>query len=153
MFLIKVDYPSEAEERRIARETTGLAAARLSAVIDGPAILAHQDLVRRVPVPDHVYDFAVRLVRLSRPGAEGAPPWVKEWVQWGAGPRAVQYLVLGAKARAVLRGSYLVQLEDVNAVADPVLNHRILTNFHAESEGITSSEIVRRLVEAASAGA
>ncbi|MBP7275679.1 MAG: MoxR family ATPase [Kiritimatiellae bacterium] len=147
MFLIHVDYPSEAEELRIARETTGGDRAALQPVLSAADILALQDVVRRVPVPDHVYEYAVRLARRSRPSDAEAPGWVKEWVQWGAGPRAVQYLVLGAKAHAVLRGSYLAQAEDIEAVAEPVLSHRILTNFHAESEGISSREIIRRLIE------
>ena len=146
MFLIHVDYPTAAEEGRIARETTGGDAPKLAAILDARQILHFQDVVRRVPVPDHVYDFVVRLVRRSRPTLPEAPDWVKTWVLWGAGPRAVQYLVLGAKAHAVLRGSYLVQTEDVEAVADPVLSHRILTNFHAESEGVNSREIIRRLL-------
>jgi MoxR-like ATPase len=90
----------------------------------------------------------VKLVRLSRPATAGAPEWIKRWVLWGAGPRAVQYLVLGAKARAVLSGSYLARVEDVEAVAEAVLAHRILVNFHAESEGVSSREIIRRLLAA-----
>ncbi len=147
MFLIHVDYPTAAEELRIARETTGGAPVKLEPVLTGQDIMDYQDVVRRVPVPDHVYEYVVRLVRKARPKAEDAPEWVKKWVMWGPGPRAVQYLVLGAKAHAVLRGSYLVQVEDVDSVAVPVLSHRILTNFHAESEGITSREIIKRLVE------
>ena len=147
MFLIHVDYPGEAEELRIARETTGGATVRLEPVLSGPQILELQQVVRRVPVPDHVYEYVVRLVRRSRPTLPDAAEWIRQWVMWGAGPRAVQYLVLGAKAHAVLRGSYLVQTGDVDAVAEPVLSHRILINFHAESEGISSREIVRRLLE------
>jgi MoxR-like ATPase len=147
MFLIRVDYPTEAEEGRIARETTAGERPRLKKVIDGKQIMEFQEVVRRVPVPDHVYDHVVKLVRKSRPAADTAPGWIKEWVMWGAGPRAVQYMILGGRARAVLRGSYLVQIEDVDAVAEPVLSHRIITNFHAESEGITSIDIVKRLVK------
>ncbi len=147
MFLIHVDYPSAAEELRIARETTGGEPAQLTPVLTGAEITRLQQVVRRVPVPEHVYEYIVRLVRRSRPSLEDAPEWVKKWVQWGAGPRAVQYLVLGAKAHAVLNGSYLARVEDVDAVATAVLSHRILTNFHAESEGITSREIIRRLIE------
>jgi len=147
MFLIHVDYPTAAEELRIARETTGGAFPKLSPVLSGPEILALQQVVRRVPVPDHVYEMAVRIVRGSRPGDETAPEWIKSWVQWGAGPRAVQYLVLGAKAHAVLRGSYLAQAEDIEAVAEPVLSHRILTNFHAESEGVNSRRVIADLLE------
>ncbi len=146
MFLIHVGYPGADEELRIARETTTGTPVRLSPVLTGEDILAYQQVVRRVPVPDHVYEYVVRLVRRSRPSLPEAPEWAKKWVMWGAGPRAVQYLVLGAKANAVLRGSYLVQVEDVDAVAEPVLAHRILTNFHAESEGIDSREIIRRLI-------
>jgi MoxR-like ATPase len=148
MFLIHVDYPSAAEELRIARETTGGEQAQLTPVLTGAEILQLQQVVRRVPVPEHVYEYIVRLVRRSRPTLADAPDWVKKWVLWGAGPRAVQYLVLGAKAHAVLNGSYLARVEDVEAVATAVLSHRILTNFHAESEGITSREIIRRLVDA-----
>ena len=147
MVLIHVNYPTAPEELRIARETTGGAPVQLSPVLTGEEIMAYQDVVRRVPVPDHVYEYIVRMVRMARPNEAEAPEWIKKWVMWGPGPRAVQYLVLGAKANAVLRGSYLVQVEDVDAVAVPVLSHRILTNFHAESEGVTSREIIRRLVE------
>jgi len=145
MFFITVKYPSLEEERRIARETTGAPAATLSKLIDGPRVMTYQDLVQRVPVPDHVYDAVVDLVRMSRPGDGSAPEWIKRWVTWGAGPRAVQYLIKGAKAHAVLHGSYLVRMEDVEAVIQPVLTHRILTNFQAQSEGITSEEIINRL--------
>jgi MoxR-like ATPase len=147
MFLIHVGYPDENEERRIARETTGAASARLDKVLSGEDIMFFQDLVRRVPVPDHVYDYAVSLVRKSRPSLQTSPDWVKNWVSWGAGPRAVQYLVIGAKARAALMGSYMARQEDVEAVAEPVLGHRVLTNFHAESEGVTSRDIVKRLMQ------
>ena len=152
MFLIHVNYPTRDEERRIARETTGGTLPPLQSLVSGREIIEFQDVVRRMPVPEHVYDYVVELVRKSRPTLPDAPAWVKKWVTWGAGPRAVQYLVLGAKARAVLRGNYLVQLEDVRAVAEPVLAHRILTNFHAESEGITSMEIIRRLIAATAEG-
>ncbi|MCG3150694.1 MAG: hypothetical protein PCFJNLEI_04185 [Verrucomicrobiae bacterium] len=147
MFLIHVDYPGEAEEKRIARETTGATISQLRKLITGPEVTAFQELVRRMPVPDHVYDYAVGLVRRTRPALETAPAWIKSWVSWGAGPRAVQYLIIGAKARAALLGSYMVRQEDIEAVAEPVLTHRVLTNFHAESEGMTSREIVRRLVK------
>ncbi len=149
MFLIHVGYPSLAEEGRIARETTGGALSQISKTISGEQLIAFQELVRRVPVPDHIYDFVVDLVRRSRPDSESAPAWIKDLVTWGAGPRAVQYLILGAKARAALQGSYLARIEDVEALAEPVLVHRILTSFHAESEGITSREIIKRLVEEA----
>ncbi|MBN8457104.1 MAG: AAA family ATPase [Verrucomicrobia bacterium] len=146
MFLIEVDYPNMQEELRIARETTGSARAALSRLLNGEQVLAYQQLVRRVPVPEHLYDYAVNIVRKTRPGQPEAPQWVKETVGWGAGPRAVQYLVLGAKARAALRGSYMASLEDIEAVAAPVLTHRVITNFSAESQGMTSKKIVERLV-------
>jgi len=147
MFLIRVDYPSAEEELRIARETTSGEPAKLRKVASGQDILDYQSLTRRMPVPDHVYEYVVRLVRNSRPTLPGAPDWIRRWVTWGAGPRAVQYLVLGAKARALLHGQYLVRIEDVRAVAPAVLCHRIIVNFHAEAEGVDSVSIVRRLIE------
>ena len=147
MFFIHVNYPSLTEERRIARETTGAAPPQPAKLISGEQVMAFQELVARVPVPDHVYDTVVDLVRLTRPKSEGAPEWINKWVTWGAGPRAVQYLIKGAKAHAVLHGSYLVRMEDVEAVAQPVLTHRILTNFQAQSEGVTSETIIERLLE------
>ena len=147
MFLINVGYPSAEEEKRIARETTSGETRKLNKILTGEQVLGFQELVRRVPVPDHVYDYAVKLVRATRPTLGESPDWVKSWVSWGAGPRAVQYLILGAKARAALHGSYMARQEDVEAVAQPVLGHRVLTNFHAESEGVTSREIVQRLMK------
>jgi len=147
MFFIHVNYPSRDEELRIARETTGTDPAPLKKLLKGEQVLAYQELVRRVPVPDHIYETVVDMVRLSRPNEKEAPDWIKRWVMWGAGPRAVQYLIRGAKARAVLHGSFLVRLEDIEAVAHPVLTHRILTNFQAQSEGVTSERIIERLLE------
>lgn len=146
MFFIHVDYPSRDEERRIARETTGAPAQKLNKLVSGEEVLHFQEIVQRVPVPDHIYDAAVSMVRRSRPKSEEASASVKKWVTWGAGPRAVQYLIRGAKAHAVLQGSYLVRMEDLEAVAHPVLTHRILTNFQAQAEGITSPIIIDRLV-------
>jgi MoxR-like ATPase len=149
MFFIHVDYPTRQEEGRIARETTGGSAPQLAKLLDGAQIARFQELVQRVPVPDHIYDLAVELARRSRPKSDGAPDWVRKWVSWGAGPRAVQYLVRGAKARAVLHGSYLARMEDLEAVAAPVLTHRILTNFQAQAEGVSSATIIARLLEEA----
>ncbi|WP_193211595.1 AAA family ATPase, partial [Luteolibacter marinus] len=146
MFLIEVDYPSSEEEKRIARETTGTARAVLNHLLDGEAVMAYQQLVRRIPVPEHLYDYAVSIVRKTRPGTPESPGWIKDYVAWGAGPRAVQYLILGAKARAALRGSYMASLEDLEAVAVPVLGHRVITNFAAESQGMTSKKVVERLI-------
>lgn len=147
MFLIDVEYPTAEEEKRIARETTGIDKEPLQALLTGQEVLEFQSLVRRVPVPDHIYDYAVEIVRRTRPDTEDAPEWIKEYVGWGAGPRAVQYLILGCKARAALRGTYMASLEDIEAVAQPVLSHRVLINFAAESQGMTSKKIVARLVE------
>jgi MoxR-like ATPase len=147
MFLISVDYPSRDEEIEIARTTTGASLPDLNTILDAAAVLRFQDLVRRVPVPRHIYEFAVDLVRRTRPREPESPEWLKPLVSWGAGPRAVQYLVLGARARAALTGSYMVRLEDIMSVAQPVLTHRVLTTFNAESEGITSGDIVNRLVD------
>jgi MoxR-like ATPase len=147
MFLIELDYPNEAEEVAIARTTTGEAPPALDHVLTGPEIVEYQQLVRRVPVPDHIYQFAARLVRKTRPRGETAPAWLKPLVAWGAGPRAVQYLVLGAKARAALSGSYMARLEDIEAVAAPVLTHRLITTFAAQAEGIDAKAIVARLVK------
>jgi len=147
MFLIEMDYPARDEEIRIAETTTGEEFPRLEHVIDGDKVQSFQSVVRRMPVPRHVHEFAVDLTRRTRPGTDEAPDWLTPLVGWGAGPRAVQYLILGAKARAALMGSYLVRQEDVIAVAEPVLTHRVVTTFTAESEGVTSRDLVRRLVE------
>ncbi|HHZ92465.1 TPA: AAA family ATPase [Candidatus Poribacteria bacterium] len=147
MFMIEVNYPNLDEEIAIARLTTGGPPPKLEHIINGQQVETFQDLVRRVPVPDHIYEFAAHLVRRTRPSGPEAPEWTKALISWGAGPRAVQYLILGAKSRAALLGSYMVRLEDVVAVAEPVLMHRVITSFGAESEGIDSRQIVRRLIE------
>ncbi len=147
MLLINVDYPSRDEEIDIARTTTGNDLPRLETVIQACDVLRFQQLVRRVPVPQHIYEFAVDLVRRTRPSIHESPDWLKPLVSWGAGPRAVQYLVLGARSRAALSGSYMARMEDVLAVARPVLTHRVLTTFNAESEGISSIDVIQRLVD------
>src|SRR5206468_10070536 len=147
MFLIELDYPSEEEEILIARTTTGDDLPELSHLLHAEDIIRQQHLVRRIPVPDHIYSYAARLARKTRPANPSAPAWLKPLIAWGAGPRAVQYLILGAKARAALMGSYMVRLEDIEAVAEPVLTHRVLTTFAAQAEGISAKQIVRRLVE------
>ena len=147
MFLIELDYPSEAEEIQIARTTTGEDLPTLNQILHAEDIIRHQELVRRVPVPDHIYQYAAQLVRKTRPDDESAPAWMKPLVSWGAGPRAVQYLILGAKSRAALMGSYMVRLEDVQQVAPPVLTHRIITTFAAQAEGIDARQVVGRLIE------
>jgi MoxR-like ATPase len=147
MLLVELDYPSEAEEIQIARTTTGGELPRLTSLLHAAEILRYQDLVRRVPTPDHIYTYAARLVRKTRPAGQTAPSWLKPLVAWGAGPRAVQNLILGAKARAALRGSYMVRLEDIQALAVPVLTHRVITTFAAQAEGISAKKIVERLVQ------
>ena len=147
MFLIEVGYPSSSEEKEIARATTGTARQVLNHLLDGEKVIAFQQLVRRVPVPEHLYDYAVRIVRKTRPGEPESPQWIKDTVGWGAGPRAVQYLILGAKSRAALRGAYMATLEDLEAIASSVLTHRVITNFSAESQGMTSKKIVERLIK------
>jgi len=146
MFLIRLDYPTEEEEIRIASSTTGDDLPELSHVLHAEDIIDFQKLVRRIPVPDHIYKFAVRLVRKTRPDSEAAPDWLKPLVAWGAGPRAVQNLILGGKTRAALHGQYMVRQEDIHAVAGPVLIHRMITTFAAQSEGIDAGQIVQRLL-------
>jgi len=150
MSLIELDYPSEAEEIQIARTTTGGELPVLRPLVTGAEIIAAQGLVRRVPVPDHIYTAAARLVRRTRPRGETAPAWLSPLVAWGAGPRAVQNLILGAKARAALAGSYMVRMEDLRDVAVPVLTHRLITTFAAQAEGVSAGDIVRRLLSEAS---
>ena len=149
MFSVHVGYPSEEEEREIVESTTSAYVPDLKVVLTGEDIIRLQKLVRRVPVPDHVLAYAVRLARNTRP-ADGSPSYIRDWVSWGAGPRASQYLVLGAKTRAILRGKFAPETEDVKAVAQPVLRHRIVTNFNAEADGVSASDVVDRLVADAS---
>jgi MoxR-like ATPase len=147
MSLIEVDYPTEEEEIRIARLTTGSETAILRPLMSGDQIIANQELVRRIPVPDHIYRFAARLVRKTRPANSTSPEWLRELVAWGAGPRAVQNLILGAKARAALQGSYMVRLDDVQYVAPAVLAHRIITTFLAQSKRRTANSIIAQLIQ------
>jgi len=147
MFYVKVSYPSASEEVEIVRSTTVAQRTPLRRVLSPQRIRDLQDLVLRVPAADHVVKYAVDLVRATRPAEPGAADFVKENVAWGAGPRASQYLVLGAKSRAILDGRMAASVEDVRALAENVLVHRVITNFRAESEGITSAQIVERLLE------
>jgi MoxR-like ATPase len=147
MFLVDVGYPSAKEEEEIVKLTTQGAQPSLQKVLSPEQILALQDLVRRVPVPDHVVRYAVELVRATRPKEPGALDFISKNVSWGAGPRASQYLVIGAKARAILSGRYIASVEDIRALARPVLRHRVLPNFTAESEGLTSVRLVDMLLE------
>lgn len=146
MFKVFVDYPSFAEEKEIARATTAIQDYTIDAVLSGDEILELQRIVRQVPVTDHVIEYALALVRQTRINEEGAPEFIKEWLSWGAGPRAVQYLLLGGKARALLNGRTHVSTEDIQALAAPVLRHRIVTNFSAQSEGINTDKVIEKLV-------
>ena len=147
IFQVLVEYPSREEERDIIKQTTSTFESSLKAVIDGPTLLRCQETVRKVPVPDHVYDFILDLVRVARPKEEQAVDWVKDLIDWGPGPRACQQLVLGAKVRALLNGRFAAKVEDVKALAHPVLRHRIVPTFNAEAEGITVDSIIDRCIE------
>ena len=147
LFNLWIDYPSEAEERQIVRATTGAYTADVEAVLDAQQIVDLQGLIRKVPIADHVIDYAVSLVRRTRPGNGEAPAYIAEMVTWGAGPRASQALILGAKARAVLEGRYAASIDDVRFVAIPVLRHRVVTSFNAEAEGVAAVDLIRRLME------
>jgi MoxR-like ATPase len=147
MFNIYVGYPSEDEEFQIVRLTTQSRRVELHHVLSGQDVLALQEIVRKVPVADHVIRYALQFSRLTRRTEAKCPDFVNEYVAWGAGPRASQYLVLAGKARALLKGRYHVSTEDIRQVALPVLRHRIVTNFNAEAEGIKSDAIVKRLME------
>ena len=149
MFEIVLDHLSEEEELRVVRETTGIQEPVFNHAVTGPDLVAFQRLVRTVPVPDAVLRYAVSLVRASRPSPNGASPdFVKKWIAYGASVRAAQYLILGSKARALTQGRYTPSFDDVRALAHPVLRHRILTNFHAESEGKTSGQLIDQLLDA-----
>ncbi|MBT3199639.1 MAG: MoxR family ATPase [Phycisphaerales bacterium] len=148
MFMVNVDYPSRNEERAIVKATTMDSAAEPEAVLTGADILVLQQIVRKIPVSQHVVDYAVNLTRATRPVDGTAPDFVKQYLSWGAGPRAAQYLVLGAKSRALLRGRFNVSCEDVRGIAKPVLRHRIFTNFNADAEGVSPDNIVEMLIEA-----
>ena len=147
MFMIKVDYPTPSEELDIMKRISGAYEAKLAPVLSGEDILHLQRIVRRVPAADHVFEYARDLVRATRPAFEEAPDFVKEQVQWGAGPRASICIMMGAKARAILHGRYHATTEDVREMALPVLRHRIITTFNAEAAGITTEEIVARLLD------
>ena len=147
MFKVFVDYPSYDEEYQIAATTTADIETSVDAILNADDILRLQHLVRRVPVAPHVIHFALRLVRATRILESDCPDFVKEAISWGAGPRGVQNLLLGGKARAVLEGRSYTTTDDIRAVAKPVLRHRVITNFNAESSGVTTDDIIRRLLE------
>src|SRR6185312_4690581 len=145
-FKIFITYPTPDEERRIYRLTTGAEQREIMPTLSGERIVALQRLVRRVPVSDHCIDYAMDLVRATRGPAHGGPSYIGEWVTWGAGPRAGQSLILAAKARAALAGRPSVSVEDIRAVAPPVLRHRIVINYNAQATGETSDSIVKKLL-------
>jgi MoxR-like ATPase len=151
MFNVVIDYPSAEEERRILATTTGVAEPRIAVVATGEEIERLHTVVREVPAAENVIDYATRIVRATRPAgdaSDGAPEFVRTWIRWGAGPRAGQALLLGAKALALLEGRTVVSLEDIRAVALPVLRHRVLINFQGEADGIDADQIVTRLLDA-----
>ena len=147
MFNIKIDYPDHEEEVEIVKSTTSGIDNELNIIIDRGDLLLYQDLVRRVPIADNVIEFAVDLVSKTRPQSDKAFAAVSGWIEWGAGPRASQYLVLGAKAKAVLDGRPAPEIDDIKAMARPVLRHRLITNFNAEAEGLSTDDILSILLE------
>lgn len=147
MFNLKLDYPSYAEELEVVKNTTMGKTIEVNAVLSPDEILYFQQLVRRVPVSDHVYEYAVALSAKTRPGTERAHEWANRFLSWGAGPRASQYLVIAAKANALLGGKYSPDIEDVKKVAIPILRHRIIRNYTAEAEGVGIEDIINELVK------
>jgi len=147
MFNLWIGYPSKDEEVEIVRRTTGVEVPEPEKILDAGEIIVLQNLVRKIPVADEVVDYAVELVRKTRPDEDSAPGYIREWVKWGAGPRASQYLILGAKARAALDGRYVPSREDVRSVAMLVLRHRLVTTFAAEAEGVFAPDIIKRLMD------
>ena len=147
MFNIWLDYPSAEEELEIVKNTTSGKQTQVEKVLNADEILYFQSLLQRIPVPDNVYQYAVDLATRSRPESEKAHPWAKEYLHWGAGPRASQYLVIGAKTHAAIRGKYSPDIEDVQAVAHPIIQHRIVRNYKAEAEGISMKALINKLIE------
>ena len=147
MFNIIIDYLSEDEELEVVRSTTAVQDHQFEHAVTGQDIVAFQELVRKVPVSDPVLRYAVAIARTSRPSGNGTPEFVKSWISYGASVRAAQYLILGGKARALMRGRYHVSFEDIRDLAHPVLRHRILTNFHAESERVTPDQLIDQLLQ------
>lgn len=146
MFNIWLDYPSVSEEMDIIKYTTSMYTPKVNIALKKDEIIMLQDLVRRVPVADNVIEYTVNLVNRTRPGGANTPKYIKDWLEWGAGPRASQYLILGAKTNAILNGRYSPEIEDVKSVSKPVLRHRIITNFNAEADGIKTTDIIEKLL-------
>ncbi len=147
MFNIMIDYPSFEEEKEIIKATTGELLPSVNKVINAEDVLTIQSIVRQIPVSDYVVSYSTKLVKCTRPKDGDSPPFIKQWVSWGCGPRATQYLILGAKTRALLNNSINVSCDDVKAVAKPVLRHRMFTNFNADAEGVTTEDIVDKLLQ------
>lgn len=146
MYSLKIDYPTFDEEMQIVKSTTSAKEVDLSVILTKEEIIAYQELIRRVPVSDNVIEYAVKLATATRPSLDSTPDFVNSWISWGAGPRASQYLVLAAKANAVLDGRATPEIKDIKYVAKPVLRHRIITNFSAEAENITSDDVIEKLI-------
>lgn len=147
MFNLWVDYPSAEEEIAIVKATTSARSLELKKILSTEEILYFQNLIRRVPVADEIVRYAVELVNKTRPKSEIAPKFVKDWISWGAGPRASQYLILGAKAKCALEGRFTPDMDDVRAVVKPVLRHRLVANFNAEADGVSTTDIIEKLLE------
>jgi MoxR-like ATPase len=152
IFHVRVEYPTKDEEREIMRRTTSGYKTQIEHVLDGEDILAAQEIVRKVPVPDHVMDYVLDLVRATRPNEADASAYVKEMVDWGAGPRACQFLILGGKVRAILQGRFHVTDDDIVALAHPVLRHRVVPTFQAEADGVTIDDIINHLIDSTPRG-
>jgi MoxR-like ATPase len=146
MFDIMIDYPTHEEEAEIIRRTTAGTKVQLEPIMSAAQIIRLQDIVRKIPVSDNIIKYTVAIVAGTRPRDDNPYDFIKKWVRWGAGPRASQYIILGAKARAVIRGNYFVSHEDIKVAALPVLRHRIIPTFQAQSEGISTSDIIQKLV-------
>ncbi|AFH48177.1 MoxR-like ATPase [Ignavibacterium album JCM 16511] len=149
MFNLWLDYPSYEEEIKVVQTTTSGHNVKLNKVVSAEEILVFQDLIRRVPVADNVIQFAVKVANMTRPVNGSSPDFIKQWITWGAGPRASQYMILSAKSRAVIQGRFTPNIDDVKAAMLPVLRHRIITNFSAEAEGISAVDVIKKLAEVA----
>jgi MoxR-like ATPase len=147
MFNLWLDYPSKEEEIQIVKSTTSEYRPELKHILNAEQICSYQDLIRKVPVADNVIEFAVNLVKMTRPKQNGAPEFIRNWLSWGAGPRASQFLILGAKVRALLQGRHTPDIHDVRLMTGPVLRHRIVPNFNAEADGVAAIEIVQKLLD------
>ncbi len=146
MFMVRVGYPTKEDELEIYRRTAAVQLPKIDRVMDGPTLVEMQQLVRGVPIGEEAFNFAANLVRATRPNEEGASDFVRHWLSWGAGPRAGQYMVIAAKARAILSGRVHVAIDDLIAVARPILRHRIIPSFNAEAEGVTVDQIIDRII-------